>query len=232
MQNMKKIIGFLCSMVFCIVIALGKPQMAMSAGGVDINATNFPDSIFRECVSNDFDKDRNHVLSESEIENVIEISVWRRGITSLKGVEYFTALTSLNCSSNQLTELKLNRQTYDKLELSKASLHGSENVLLSDLQNVTKTDSANPIIKVTDPTKFATYKVNGKDFTIIYIDEELDATPVEHFYVDYEYKEQAARSTICIYTNGGNVAEPGSSEKRTTKNVSYIPTFWHLIFIQ
>ncbi len=350
MQNIKKMIGFLCSLAFCTAIALGKPQMARAAEEVAIDETNFPDSTFRGYVTEEFDTDTNGKLSEQEIEKVTEIYIDKEKIKSLKGVEYFTALTKLwcadseltsldvskntaltglvcygngltsldvskntaltflacfdneltsldvskntaliylwcynnklesldvskntaltelfcggneltsldaskntaltflmcggneltsldaskntaltflECYGNELTELKLNSQTYNTLPLSKASLHGG-NVTLSDLQNVTETDSE---IKVADITKPAAYKVNGKNFTILYADkaalpespdseEEPDPAPAEHFYVDYEYKTQAANSTICIYANGGNVAEPGSSEKRNYK---------------
>ncbi|WP_298483781.1 leucine-rich repeat domain-containing protein [uncultured Ruminococcus sp.] len=44
-------------------------------------------------------------LSVEEIAAVTSIDVQSKGITDLTGVEYFTALTTLNCNSNQLTSL-------------------------------------------------------------------------------------------------------------------------------
>ena len=349
-RSIKKIIGFLCSLVFCTVIAVGMPQMVRAAD-VTIDETNFPDKTFRNYVSNQFDTDSSHGLSEEEIANITHVIVGDENIINLKGIEYFTALTylyccntnitslnlenntaltelwcgyakltsldlerntalktlycqcnrltsldlrsnttldtlychdnkltnldlrsntalrvlnccsnkitSLNlgnnitleylychnnqltnldlgsittlaelmCYNNKLTELKLNSQTYDKLSLSTNSLHG-DSANLSDLQNVTKTTS----LKVTDITKPATYKVNGKDFTIIYSDTvvmpsaspsaepnpspspapsaspspapSLSPSPA-HIFIDYGYTSPVTGSSI-IYGNGIN----------------------------
>ena len=96
-----------------IVLALGAVLMlSVSAwGDVEINATNFPDEVFRSYVSSNFDTDSDNVLSDSELENVTEISVSSMGITTLEGVEYFTALIELYCNSNQLTELDVSYNT-------------------------------------------------------------------------------------------------------------------------
>lgn len=67
---------FLCSAVFCIVVALGMPQMARAAD-VEINEMNFPDQIFRNYVVSEFDKDNNGTLSEEEMANVTFIPVSR-----------------------------------------------------------------------------------------------------------------------------------------------------------
>ena len=72
---------------------------------VAISEVNFPDEAFRAYVSENFDTDGNGYLSRAEIANVTEIDVQNKGITSLKGVKYFTALTTLDCSWNQLTAL-------------------------------------------------------------------------------------------------------------------------------
>ena len=78
---------------------------------IKINAANFPDAIFRAYISTNFDTDSNGVLSDEEISAVTEISVSSKGISSLKGVEYFTALTELDCENNQLTELDVSKNT-------------------------------------------------------------------------------------------------------------------------
>ncbi|MBQ7215573.1 MAG: hypothetical protein IJS39_06275 [Synergistaceae bacterium] len=80
-------------------------------GDVAIDETNFPDSIFRSHVSSSYDTDSNGYLSDEEIAAVTNISVFSMGISSLKGVEYFTALTSLYCDFNQLTELDVSKNT-------------------------------------------------------------------------------------------------------------------------
>ena len=77
---------------------------------VYINNTNFPDATFRNYVG-DFDQNTNGYLTENEIDAVTEISVPMMNITSLKGIEYFTALTTLDCISNKLTALDVTKNT-------------------------------------------------------------------------------------------------------------------------
>ena len=77
---------------------------------VYINNTNFPDATFRNYVG-DFDLNSNGYLTENEIDAVTEISVPMMNITSLKGIEYFTALTTLDCNSNKLTALDVTKNT-------------------------------------------------------------------------------------------------------------------------
>ena len=81
------------------------------AADVEINDVNFPDDIFRAYVSENCDSNGDEVLSESEIDAVDDISVSRKNISNLKGIEYFTNLTYLDCSSNQLTSLDVSSNT-------------------------------------------------------------------------------------------------------------------------
>ena len=80
---------------------------------VTINKTNFTDETFRTYVSENFDTNVNNTgrLTEAEAEAVKEIAVSEKGITSLKGVEYFTKLEKLYCESNQLTALDVSKNT-------------------------------------------------------------------------------------------------------------------------
>lgn len=80
--------------------------------GIAINATNFPDEAFRIFVgSKDIDTDQNGFLSDEEIAKVKEIDVENKGIKSLKGIEYFTELETLNCARNELKELDVTKNT-------------------------------------------------------------------------------------------------------------------------
>ena len=83
---------------------------AQSASGVSISAENFPDEAFRNYVSANFD-DGDGILSDTEISAVTAINVNGKGIKSLKGIEYFTALTKLDCNDNFLTELDVTQNT-------------------------------------------------------------------------------------------------------------------------
>ena len=87
--------------------------------GVAIDESNFPNKTFRNYIQKVFDKDNNDFFSADEIAAVTELTFQYpddpntgvAGITSLKGIEYFTALTSLDCSYQDLTELDLSRNT-------------------------------------------------------------------------------------------------------------------------
>ena len=79
--------------------------------GIPVNGTTFPDSNFRDLVSADFDKNSDGFLSAAEIGAVTDIRCRWRCIASLKGIEYFTSLQTLDCYSNQLTSLDLSANT-------------------------------------------------------------------------------------------------------------------------
>ena len=72
---------------------------------VAIDATNFPDGAFRQYVADNFDKDKDGALNQTERNAVKEIRINNSGCTSLQGLKYFSKLTDLFCSDNNLTEL-------------------------------------------------------------------------------------------------------------------------------
>ena len=73
---------------------------------IAINEENFPDENFRNWVLNqEYGKDG--VLTDEEITGVTVIDVNGKDIANLQGIEKFTSLTSLYCSSNELTTLDL-----------------------------------------------------------------------------------------------------------------------------
>ena len=79
---------------------------------VAINATNFPDENFRTIVAGtDINKDANGYLSDEEIAAVTQLTVNHKNIASLKGIEFFTALTVLDCENNLLTSLDVSKNT-------------------------------------------------------------------------------------------------------------------------
>ena len=72
---------------------------------VAIDATNFPDEAFRQYVADNFDKDKDGALNQTERNAVKEIEISNSGCTSLQGLKYFSKLTDLLCGDNNLTEL-------------------------------------------------------------------------------------------------------------------------------
>lgn len=79
-----------------------------AAGGVAINAQNFPDATFRGIVSK-FDENNDSRLSAEEISKVTEITCLASGIKSLVGIEHFTGLKELYCYDNQLMTLDVSK---------------------------------------------------------------------------------------------------------------------------
>lgn len=75
------------------------------SNGIAINEENFPDEAFREYIRHTIDLNSTGYLSAHEIRMAEEIIVTDLGITSLQGIEFFSALHDLLCAGNQLTEL-------------------------------------------------------------------------------------------------------------------------------
>lgn len=98
----------------CMVLTIS-PMSASSAfaadGNIAIDAANFPDSVFRTYVSDNFDTDKDGNLSEREIKAARTIELNGKGITTLKGVEHFIYVQYLDCSNNSLTSLDVSKLT-------------------------------------------------------------------------------------------------------------------------
>ena len=125
--------------------------------GIAIDAVNFPDANFRSIVTENYDTDKDGNLSDTEIAAVEKIDCVDKGISSLKGIEYFTALKVLLCSQNQLTVLDVSKN----IELSflscyrnqLATLDIGKNAVLEELycddnQLTTLNISENPSLKI------------------------------------------------------------------------------------
>ena len=77
---------------------------------VAIYQANFPDVTFLNWVlSQEYGSDG--VLTCEEIVDITTIDVSNKGIQSLKGIEFFTALEYLSCTGNQLTTLDVSKNT-------------------------------------------------------------------------------------------------------------------------
>lgn len=100
-------------LVALLAVAAIAPAAAMAEGTEDvkIDETNFPDDTFRDYVKNNCDKNRDGYLSEEEIKAVTKIDVPKTLTKDLTGIEYFTELKTLDCSSSYLTELDLSKNT-------------------------------------------------------------------------------------------------------------------------
>ena len=78
--------------------------------GIEINETNFPDENLRN-----FLKEQGYgtdgVLTSAELSTITSLQVTYKNIKDLKGIEFFTSMTSLYCYNNQLTSLDLSKNT-------------------------------------------------------------------------------------------------------------------------
>ena len=102
----------LLSILLCLVMVAGLlPTAAFAAGYVEINETNFPDAKFRSFVKENLDKNKDDILDAMEIAAVKMIEANKMGIKSLEGVGFFTALETLKCWGNELTELDVSKNT-------------------------------------------------------------------------------------------------------------------------
>ena len=83
-------------------------------GDIPIDEEHFPDGEFRNYLMDSpspIDKNKDEVLSASEIASAHEISVLNnQEIKSLKGLEYFTALQTLYCNGTGITELDISKR--------------------------------------------------------------------------------------------------------------------------
>ena len=77
---------------------------------ITIDEDNFPDANFRNhLLQQSYGSDG--VLTEDEIKRITQIDARNKNISSLQGIEYFTELTNLDCSLNQLTTLDVSNNT-------------------------------------------------------------------------------------------------------------------------
>ena len=93
-------------MVAAIIIYSGGAGHVRAA--VVIDESTFPDPVFRAVISGpDYDRDLNGIIDDAEIALTINIYCEGMGITSIQGVEYFTALQGLWCKDNYISYMDL-----------------------------------------------------------------------------------------------------------------------------
>ncbi len=120
-------------------VLLESASHTIDAGADDIVAvfdeTCFPDQNFLDYVKQ-FDTNEDGNLSRAESDAVEEIYVSYDGISSLKGIEFFQALTHLYCRDNDLVQLNLEQN----LNLTELHCDSNELVDLDVSQNLSLVD--------------------------------------------------------------------------------------------
>ncbi len=105
MRGIIKSTGFLLALTAAALLFPGSARAEIDQ--VPINEKNFPDQVFRQYVSDNFDTDGDAILSRDELEAVTEIDCSQMHIRSLVGISNFVALRELDCSDNEIWELDL-----------------------------------------------------------------------------------------------------------------------------
>ncbi len=149
--------------------------------GIVINSINFPDANFRAIVGGStIDKNNNGVLSDSEIQAVTNLDVSSKNISDLKGIEYFTALTRLNCRTNQLTGLDVSKNTaltrLDCYTNSLTSLDVSKNTALTRLDCYTNSLTS---LDVSKNTALKELRCNNNQLTSLDVSKNTALTRLD-----------------------------------------------------
>ena len=110
-KKMKWLYSFFALLLMVATIGIVRIP-ASAASTVKIDKTNFPDSVFRTYVSEHFDTNKDGQLSATEISSATYISLYdAKTLTSLKGIEYLTSLTSLSFNKSKVTSVDLSKNT-------------------------------------------------------------------------------------------------------------------------
>ena len=129
MKTAKRILALLLALLLALTLACGLLPAALAAAPaapaepdatiVVINPYNFPDENFREYVLYVLDLDHDYTLNDAEIAAAMSIDVSNLDISNLKGIEFFTALQTLDCSLNPIEYWDFsNVQSLQKLNCS------------------------------------------------------------------------------------------------------------------
>ena len=95
--------------VFAATGAAGNGRSLEAAGDVAINATNFPDAIFRQYIKDNFDTNKDGKLNSKEIANATSMNLDgdynkdNDNAKSIKGIEYLTELETFYYYGDELT---------------------------------------------------------------------------------------------------------------------------------
>ena len=100
---MKKRVGILLTLALVLLCAVALADIA-------IDEINFPDAAFRKVVKT-LDLNENGRLNNNEIALAKVIKCRNKGISTLKGIEYLTNLRELDAGYNNLTSVKLTKNT-------------------------------------------------------------------------------------------------------------------------
>lgn len=92
-------------------------SITSAAKTVSLNETNFPDDAFRDYLKNNFDSNKDSVLSNKELNNVKVLDLTYKGdpgteqVSDLTGISNLTSLTALLAANNNIKTLDVSANT-------------------------------------------------------------------------------------------------------------------------
>ena len=111
---MRKIKDKIISIMLAVVLVVTNMTVSVNAKGYEslpIDAQHFPDPEFRSYLSKTFDEDRDGYINPDDVEEIV-LNKWdqtdKGKVKDLTGIDNFSNLTYLDCSNNQITDLKVN----------------------------------------------------------------------------------------------------------------------------
>ncbi|MDO5015034.1 MAG: InlB B-repeat-containing protein, partial [Clostridia bacterium] len=205
-KKTKSIGALILSLIFVLVVSIFPMMSALALeGDVEINETNFPDAIFREYVES-FDTDETKgVLSQAERDAVTVIFVYNKGISDLKGVEFFTNLTILNCSENSLTNLDVSANTaLNALFCNKNQLTGLDVSNNLNLQNLNCEFNNITALNITQNTALENLRCRVNELDSLDVSKNLALTDLDcgsNNLTNLNVTENTDLTTLSCYKN-------------------------------
>ena len=170
--------------ILLLMILLRSLTISAAEGDVSVDANHFPDEAFRTYLSENFDTDGDGVITSQEIENITCIDVFDRGISSLEGIGYFTALEKLIVNGNTVSGLDLSNNARLLRKLRRCDLvenyvipgqGGQDENVEPSVEN--ETTEVPPVIEneVTEPEVTEPEVTETENKTTVTTDTEADA---------------------------------------------------------
>ncbi len=107
--------------------------------GVAITAENFPDATLRQKLQTMYDVNQNGLLSAGEVSYITYLDMANKNATTLKGIEYLTSLTRIDCYQNRLGEDEMEELVQCLPTVSGGKLYAINTAYASE-QNVITTE--------------------------------------------------------------------------------------------
>ncbi len=149
-KDMKKLFSALLVALLCAALMVsaalaaqagigGERELPLKAeaaqeAAVKVSTANFPDAALRKYVSDNFDKDKNGSLSESEIKAATTLNLTNSGVKNLKGIALFPYLKVLKANYLAISKADVSgNPALEELELtytgvSKVDLKNNKNL--------------------------------------------------------------------------------------------------------